>query len=65
MTARYLYSRFGVQEMWLVDIEQKAVEIVRSHGGCLAAVETVSGECDLTSPLLPGFEVVEEKLFGA
>ena len=50
-----LYSRQGVQEYWIVDWQQHAVEIYRRQGDALRLAETLLDGEHLTSPLLPGF----------
>ena len=50
-----LYSTTGVEEYWLVDRFNQQVEIYRHHGGQLTFAVTLSGDEQITSPLLPGF----------
>lgn len=52
-----LYAREGVDEYWLIDWRIRTVEIYRRAGAMLEAVETLTGDHLLTSPLLPGFVV--------
>ncbi|MGB0560269.1 MAG: Uma2 family endonuclease [Spirulinaceae cyanobacterium] len=50
-----LYSVQGVREYWIVDREQKSVEMYRREQGILVKAMTLFEADDLTSPLLPGF----------
>src|SRR3954447_5741126 len=50
-----LYSRRGVLEYWIVDWQQRSVEVYRRGEQILQHAETLSGDAPLTSPLLPGF----------
>ena len=50
-----LYSRTGVQEYWIVDRFSQQVEIYRRRGDRLTLAVTLSGDDELSSPLLPGF----------
>ena len=65
VTKRQLYGKYGVQELWLVDTEARTIDVFRNHDGRLGAVEMVSGDGKLTSPLMPGFGVTVSGLFGA
>jgi len=50
-----LYSRYGVQEYWVVDWERREVAVYRRQGSGLRIVETLRDDATLTSPLLSGF----------
>ena len=50
-----LYSRQGVEEYWIVDWRQQAVEVYRREEGTLRLVATLASRDVLTSPLLPDF----------
>lgn len=50
-----LYARQGVQEYWIVDWQQRSIDIFRRRGTGLVFVESIRGDEALTSPLLPGF----------
>ncbi len=60
---RQLYAKHGVREYWIVDGENRAVEIYRltDHGLELAAMVR-SGDA-ITSPLLTGFSCPVAKIF--
>jgi Uma2 family endonuclease len=52
-----LYSRYGVQEYWIVDWRLQTLEIYRREGVQLQRVATLLVNDTLTSPLLPDFSV--------
>jgi Uma2 family endonuclease len=62
---RRLYERSGVTEYWFVDPEVDVVRIYRNEGGRFQPVVELSRESGdvLTTPLLPGFELVLTRLF--
>ena len=49
------YSRFGVEEYWIVDWRAETVDVHRHDGTALRLVAALRAEDRLTSPLLPGF----------
>ncbi len=58
-----LYSRYGVEEYWIVDPRARLVEVYRQRDGVLRLVATLGDADTLTSPLLPGFLLAERRLF--
>ena len=52
-----LYSREGVDEYWIIDWQQRTVDVYRRMGNALELHETFGGEGVLESPLLPGFRL--------
>lgn len=58
-----LYSRQDVLEYWVVDWQQRALQVYRRAGPALALIETFAGEGPLTSPLLPGFQLDVARLW--
>jgi Uma2 family endonuclease len=60
---RNLYSARGVSEYWIVDPENRAVEIYRRGEGGLESSGSLSGADALTSEILPGFRVAVEAFF--
>jgi len=62
-TKRDLYARRGVQEYWLVDWMARRVEVYRRSENALELAGTLSGNDELTSPLLTGFTCHVDNLF--
>ena len=61
---RSLYARHGVREYWIVDTEARTVTVLRLREGEFeVAGEYGAGET-LTSPVLPGFELRVDDMFG-
>jgi Uma2 family endonuclease len=66
-----LYSRYGVQEYWIVNWQLQTLEIYRRTDAQLQLVATLLAGDTLTSPLLPGFsaeidslsETLRERIF--
>ena len=63
MVKRQLYSRYGVEEYWIVDPENREVEIYRQLEQSLAKVATVRDHQILKSSILPGLELDVKTLF--
>lgn len=60
---RYLYGKHGVQEYWIVNWELATVEQYELKESGLELRDSLSGEDELTSPLLPGFKTSVARLF--
>lgn len=58
-----LYSVYGVLEYWIVDREQKIIEVYRRENGQLQRVLSLYASDVLTSPLLLGFKCLVESIF--
>lgn len=58
-----LYSRRGVVEYWIVDWQQRSIEIYSREDGRLQLRETLLKTDSLTSPLLPEFSCNLASLF--
>jgi Uma2 family endonuclease len=60
---RQLYAKFGVEEYWIVDSENLSVLIFRLRDQTLKDIATLKGDNQLTSPLLPGFQLKVAAIF--
>jgi Uma2 family endonuclease len=60
---RQLYGKFGVKEYWIVDSENKQLLVLRLKGKALEDISMLNSEDDLTSPLLPGFNLKVSTIF--
>jgi Uma2 family endonuclease len=58
-----LYSRYGVQEYWIVNWQLQTLEIYRRTDAQLQLVATLLIGDTLTSPLLPEFSVEIDRIF--
>lgn len=60
---RGLYAKYGVQEYWIIDGENRSVLIFRLDGSKLEERATLTGDDELSSPLLPGFRLKANNVF--
>ena len=60
---RQLYGKYGVEEYWIVDKENLSVSIFRLEGKTLKEIATLTGDDELTSPILPGFHLQVNTIF--
>jgi len=58
-----LYSRYGVQEYWVVNWRQQTLERYCRREAQLQRISTLLREDILTTPLLPGFQVAMAQVF--
>jgi Uma2 family endonuclease len=63
MVKRQLYAKYGVKEYWIVDSENSCVLVFRLQKQILEEIVVVSGDDELTSPLLPGFQLKTKAIF--
>ncbi|HEX6729944.1 MAG TPA: Uma2 family endonuclease [Pyrinomonadaceae bacterium] len=60
---RRLYGKHEVPEYWLIDREQKSVEVYRLLERELRLVAILQGDDSLTTPSLPGFSCRASEIF--
>jgi len=58
-----LYSRRGTDEYWIVDRQERRVEVYRSEDAALTLVKTLSESDTLQLPLLPRFTCKVSQFF--
>jgi Uma2 family endonuclease len=58
-----LYSRYGVQEYWIVNWQLQTLEIYRRTDAQLQLVATLLAGDKIVSPLLPGFSSEIDRIF--
>lgn len=51
-----VYAKYGVKEYWIIDPANLKVEVYRLKRRHFALVETLAGDDELTSPVLPGLK---------
>ena len=62
---RTRYEFFGVPEYWIVDPDAERVRVFRLRDRTLDLVAELSGDDELTSPILPGFRITAGDVFHA
>ena len=60
---RQLYAKHGVSEYWIVDSENRSVEIYRLAGNSLELAKMLRHGDEISSPLLPEFSCSLSKIF--
>lgn len=60
---RHLYESYGVKEYWVVDPEQRVVEIYRAQAGSLGLIGSFTDEEKIITPLLPDFACAVASIF--
>jgi len=58
-----LYGKYRVPEYWLIDKENRAVEVYRLQNAKLHLVSILTGDDELTTPVLPGFSSAARLVF--
>ncbi|GAC1400425.1 MAG: Uma2 family endonuclease [Pyrinomonadaceae bacterium] len=57
------YSKFGVQEYWVVDGFRRTIDVYRQEEKTLRLATTLMVEAELTTPLLPDFSCQVRQIF--
>ncbi|HMJ27064.1 MAG TPA: Uma2 family endonuclease [Pyrinomonadaceae bacterium] len=60
---RQLYAKYGVNEYWIVDSENRSIEIYRQAANTLEFATILRNDDSVTSPLLSGFKCPVAKIF--
>jgi len=60
---RQLYAKYGVQEYWVIDPENRSVEVLRLAQGVLESAASLLDDDEITSPILPGFRLRVSAIF--
>lgn len=63
LVKRQLYGKYGVAEYWVVDSDNRQVEVYRLQDQRLESAATFKNSDELDSPLLPGFKVAVNTIF--
>ncbi len=60
---RQLYGKYGVMEYWIVDAENRLVEIYRLQDDRLENIATLKNGDEITTPILPSFQLGVSAVF--
>lgn len=63
LVKRQLYAKYGVAEYWIVDAENRLVQVYRLRHKQLESVASRRGDEEITTPLLPGFQLNVSTIF--
>jgi Uma2 family endonuclease len=58
-----VHARMGVKELWIIDPDQKEVTVYRFDQDPTEPVAKISGQGDVSSPLLPGLTIPPQDIF--
>src|SRR5436305_5175975 len=62
LVKRQLYAKYGVSEYWIVDCENRLVEVYKLDVNRLQSVATLRDSEEITTELLPGFRLTVSAL---
>ena len=62
---KMLYERYGVREYWIVDPEQRSVEVYNNDANLLKMTSTFKGKDNVRSALIPQLSFPVSSLFGS
>jgi len=63
LVKRQLYAKYGVAEYWVVDPENRLVEVYRLRDNRLEKAATLRNGDEITTSLLPGFRLRVDVIF--
>ena len=63
LVKRQLYAKYGVAEYWIVDSENRLVQVYRLQKQRLEDVVTCRNGEEIATPLLPGFQLSVSTIF--
>jgi Uma2 family endonuclease len=58
-----VYARVGVKELWIIDPDQTKIEIYHLDEDAVEPVGIVTGQQEISSPLLPGLTIPTGEVF--
>ena len=63
LVKRQLYGKYGAAEYWVVDSDNRQIEVYRLQNQRLESAGTFKNSDDLETPLLPGFKLAVNTIF--
>jgi len=58
-----LYAKYGVREYWIVDFEERSIEVYLLHGQTLQLQAVLTEKDEITCSVLPGYRCEVEAIF--
>ncbi|HEY6806653.1 MAG TPA: Uma2 family endonuclease [Pyrinomonadaceae bacterium] len=58
-----LYQKYAVKEYWIVDRDERVIEIYRLKSKVLQSAAKATGDDEITTPILPGFACSTQQIF--
>jgi Uma2 family endonuclease len=65
LVKRQLYGKYGVAEYWVVDSDNRQIEVFRLQDQRLESAGTFRNSDEIDTPLLPGFKLVVSTVFNS
>jgi Uma2 family endonuclease len=59
----HLYAKYGVKEYWIVDFENRTIEVYELHGHTLKEQSFLTNMDEITSSVLPGYRCKVSTIF--
>ena len=63
LVKRQLYGKYGVAEYWVVDSDNRQIEVYRLQNQRLESAGTFKNSDELDTPLMPGFKLAVNTIF--
>jgi Uma2 family endonuclease len=63
LVKRQLYGKYGVAEYWVVDCDNRQIEVYRLQNQLLESAGTFKNGDQLETPLIPGFKLAVDVIF--
>ena len=63
LVKRQLYGKYGVAEYWVVDSDNRQIEVYRLQGQLMESAGTFKNGDELDTPLLSGFKLAVNTIF--
>ena len=60
---RQLYGKYGIEEYWIIDPENRELLVYRNDNQTLHEAAKLTGSDEITSALLPGFQLHINEIF--
>jgi Uma2 family endonuclease len=62
---RQLYGKYGIAEYWVIDSDNRLVEVYRLRDQSMERAGTFKNSDEFDTPLLPGFKLAVNTIFNS